>query len=397
MKRLVCVGLATALAFIGTVHAQPKGRGHKAPAPKAPAPAPTPAPTPTPTPTPAPAPTPVPDAGSGSGGPEKANESLENGGDDRPWAKGVSRAEQTTALELFRQGNSQLNDGIMAEAVKKYREALKHWDHPAIHYNLALALLTLDQPLEVEDNLNASMKFGAAPLDKDKFEHAKEYLVLNGKQIGKIEVTCDSKGAQVSIDGKFAFTGPAKHEERVRVGRHTFSATGAGYATRFRAPYIGGGETFRIELKLYTPEELTRYRRKWDKTWIPYAVIGGGVLVGLISGGIELSAKSSYSDFDKKVAACNASSNGAGCMATSDLTSLKSSGDTKKSIGYVGYGVAAGAIGVGLVMAYMNRREAYQIRPEDMSDDDKEPIPPPIAIAPMVGPDLAGAMVFGHF
>ncbi len=365
MNRLVCAGLTVAFALLKTAHAQP-----------------------------APAPTPDP-----KGPPlEQVGGSLENGGDDRPWAKGVSRSEQTTALELFRQGNVQLNDGIFVEAVKKYTEALKHWDHPAIHYNLALALLKLDKPIEVEDHLNASMKYGEGPLDKDKFEHAKEYLSLNGKQIGKIEVSCDSKGAKVSVDGKYAFTGPGKHEERVRVGRHTFSATGPGYTTRFRAPFIGGGETFRIELKLYTPEELTRYRRKWDKTWIPYSVIGGGVLFGLIAGGIELSAKSSYNDFDKQVAACSTSANGNGCsMPGSSITNLKNSGDTKKTIGYVGYGVAAGAVGVGLVMAYLNRREAYQIRPEDMGDDEKEPIAPPIAIAPMVGPDTAGAMVFGHF
>ena len=367
MKRLVCVGIAIALAFLKTVHAQPK--------------------------------TPVPDPnGSGSGKPtEQAGGSLENGGDDRPWAKGVSRTEQTAALELFRQGNAQLNDGLFVEAVKKYTEALKHWDHPAIHYNLALALLNLDKPLEVEDHLNTSMKFGAGPLDKDKFEHAKEYLVFNARTIGKIEVTCDSKDAKVSIDGKYAFTGPGKHQERVRVGRHTFSATGPGYTTRFRAPFIGGGETFRIELKLYTPEELTRYRRKWDKTWIPYAVIGGGALFGLVAGGIELSAKSSYSDYDKAVAGCMTAPNGAGCVSASNITSIKSSGDSKRTIGYVGYGVAAGAVGVGLVMAYLNRREAYQIRPEDIGDDDKEPIAPPIAIAPMVGPDSAGAMIFGHF
>ena len=377
MKRLVCVGLAVGLALLGTVHAQPKK---------------------TPTPKPGSAAAGSGSSGSGGAGPiEKAGESLENGGDDRPWAKGVPRSEQTVALDLFRQGNAQLNDGLMQDAVKKYREALKHWDHPAIHYNLALALLPLDQPLEVEDHLNASMKFGAGPLDKDKFDHAKEYLVLNGKQIGKIEVSCDSKGAKVSIDGKFAFTGPGKQEQRVRVGRHTFAAAGPGYTTRFRAPFIGGGETFRIELKLYTPEELTRYRHKWDKTWMPYAIAGGGVLVGAIAGLIELSANSSYSDFDKKVAACNASSSGMGCASTSDLTSLKSSGDTKKTLGYVGYGVAAGAVAVGLTMAYLNRREAYQIRPEDLGDDEKEPIPPPIAVAPMLGPDIAGAMVFGHF
>ena len=65
---------------------------------------------------------------------------------DRPWAKGVSKERQEAAWEVFREGNALLKDSLFAKAADKYREALKSWDHPAIHYNLALALVNLDQP-----------------------------------------------------------------------------------------------------------------------------------------------------------------------------------------------------------------------------------------------------------
>src|SRR5688572_19576301 len=81
------------------------------------------------------------------------DESLQHGGDTRPWAAGVSAENQRIALEKFRQANTVLNDGLWANAAKLYREALQKWDHPAIHYNLALALLNLDQPIEVYDSL----------------------------------------------------------------------------------------------------------------------------------------------------------------------------------------------------------------------------------------------------
>src|SRR5678816_3672427 len=74
---------------------------------------------------------------------EKGNESLQQGGDERPWAAGVPADKQALALKLFQDGNSQLNDGIFTKAVELYREALKSWDHPAIHYNMALALMTV--------------------------------------------------------------------------------------------------------------------------------------------------------------------------------------------------------------------------------------------------------------
>src|SRR5687768_7442231 len=78
-----------------------------------------------------------------------ANEALTEGGDERPWARGVSNERQQAAQVAFREGNVQLNNGLFVQAVDKYRSALTHWDHPAIHYNLALALLNLDQPIEV--------------------------------------------------------------------------------------------------------------------------------------------------------------------------------------------------------------------------------------------------------
>jgi hypothetical protein len=63
---------------------------------------------------------------------------------DRPWVKGVSAADQSAAIELFHEGNGLLKESLFVQAAAKYREALHHWDHPGIHYNLALALLNLD-------------------------------------------------------------------------------------------------------------------------------------------------------------------------------------------------------------------------------------------------------------
>ena len=368
----------------------------KRPAPHKPDPkASDPAPVTTPDPVPA-TPTAVPVAPDAPrrGTDEKAgeNESLQ-GGSTEPWKKGVPQSEQDAALVLFREGNVALNDGLFKPAATKYGEALKHWNHPAIHYNLALALLNLDQPIEVFDQLNQAIIYGAAPLEKDKFDHAKEYLLLVEKQLADIEVSCDKVGAKVSVDGKEAFIAPGKFTQKVRVGKHTFYADKQGYNARITAPYIGPGEKFRIELKLYTAEELTRYRRKWDRTWVPYAVIGTGVVAGLVGGALELSANSSFKDFDTAVAKCNAANtmpNG-GCSATAPgLQSMKDSGNSKRTAGYVMYGVAGGAIAVGAVLAWVNRKEAYQINAEQLSEER-------VSVTPMVAPGLAGASVQGHF
>ncbi len=132
--------------------------------------------------------------------------------DDRPWAKGVSEAKREEAIALFRRGNELLKDSVFVKAAATYRQALAAWDHPAIHYNLVLALLNLDQPEEVYEHLEAAMKYGPAPIEQDKFEQAKAYKNLVAKQLSELDVRCDVAGATVTLDGRPLFTAPGHYQ-----------------------------------------------------------------------------------------------------------------------------------------------------------------------------------------
>ena len=379
MKKLLAVGLSLVLCS-GLASAQPS---------------PTPGPPPTPTKPPEVPKPPKTDEKAGTA------ESLQHGAGERPWAVGVTKENQGLALKKFQEGNVQLNDGLFANAATRYREALAHWDHPANNYNLALALLNLDQPIEVHDRLQNAIKFGTGPLEKDKFEHAKEYILLVKQQIAEVEVTCSKPGAKVSVDGKEVFTVGPKGEGgffkgRVRIGKHTFIAEKPGYNAEAEVPFIGPGEIFRIELKLYTADELTRYKRRWDTTWAPYAVIGGGVALGVVGVLASVSAGSSYDEFDTEVARCNTASMGAGCTDAA-VMDIKDSGDTKKVIGYVGYSLAGAAIVTGAVMVYLNRTSSYQITADEYRKQEREKKAPPVSITPVIGPDMSGAMLHGRF
>ena len=342
---------------------------------------------------------PPPTAGSGSGTAEKAgtDENLQAGGTDRPWAAGVTPERQRVAYQAFREGNAALNDGLFKQAADRYRVALTSWDHPAIHYNMALALLNLDQPIEVYASLEKAIKFGPAPLEKDKYEHAKEYMLLVEKQLAEVDVSCNKIGAKVSIDGKEVFTvtegGTNRYVARVRIGKHTFVAEKTGYNAQIDAPFIEPGQKFRIELTLYTEEELTRYRRRWDRRWMPLAVIGGGVAIGLAGGALEMSARSSYRDFDEAIAKCAADSGTGGCEDASGFADKRDSGDTKRTLGFVGYGLAGAAIITGGVMLYLDRETSYKIT----ADEYRRERSSPVSVTPLVAPGLAGAMVHGHF
>ena len=303
---------------------------------------------------------------------------------DRPWAKGISRAAQQAADELFREGNDLLRESLFVQAATKYREALKRWDHPGIHYNLALALLNLDRPVEVFTELEEAMKYGDAPLDPDKFAHAQRYRALIEKQLARVTVTCATPGASVTMDGQPLFTAPGRYESLVRVGQHTIVATKSGLVPTQKTPILLAGQKDTVALAIYTEEELTQYRRRWANV-LPWSVLAAGVVVAAAGGIMHWQAAESIKSYDNGVSACGAGSSTGGCLPDAALASKKSAGDSLQAAAYAFYGVGAAAAVVGGVLVYLNRAKPYRVSPDK------------VAWTPLVGPSGGGMVATIHF
>jgi len=274
--------------------------------------------------------------------------------DGKAWAKGVSQADKTLATKLFRDGNSLLKDSLFLKAAEKYREAIKHWNHPAIHYNLALALMNLDQPLEVYEALKHAVAFGPTALDREKYDAAVRYQKLVAQQIAKVSIKCDMAGTEVIFDGKQVFTGPGKYESLVRIGEHTVVARKQGYVSQNETRVLGPSDELDLDIKMHTPDDLTRYRRKFQP-WKPWVVVGGGAAVLAFGGIMHALARSGFRDYDDGIAACG------GCVPPGSLSSKKSGAETKQTIAYVAYGVGGAALAAGAVLAYINRAKPYRV------------------------------------
>jgi hypothetical protein len=299
---------------------------------------------------------------------------------DRPWAAGVSAEDQRTALGLFSEGNGFLRDSLFLNAVGKYREAISHWDHPAIHYNLALALLNLDQPIEVYQSLQRAIAYGAAPLDEDKLKHASSYMRLVEQQLAHVEISCQAAGARVMLDGRELFVGPGNWEGIVRVGDHTLMAQKAGYITTTETRTFKPNEKVSIELDVYTAQDLTRYRRRWD-TWKPWTVVGAGAAVFVVGGLLHASARSGFQRYDDGIAACG------GCVPPPGLVDEKSGAETKQTLAMVSYAAGAAGLVTGLVLVYVNRPQGYRIDEQQRG----------LAVAPLVTPEVTGVTAAFRF
>lgn len=303
--------------------------------------------------------------------------------DSRPWAQGVSHQEQEAARALFEAGNALLRDSIFVGGAEKYKEALTHWDHPAIHYNLVLALLNLDQPIEVYQHLQKAMKYGAAPLGDDKLQQAKAYMSLVQKQLARVDIRCDLAGAKVVMDGRPLFTAPGHYQELVRAGPHTIVATREGYLTRETSPSLAPGKTTTLDLVLYSSEDLTRYKRRWA-SWIPWTVVGAGAAVALGGGLLHLGARSDFQKFDQGIIDCG------GCVPSSDVQSQYDGGNRLQKMAIASYIVGGAAIAAGATLAYLNRPQAYRVTAEEL--DKKE-----VAVVPVIAPGTGGLMAMVRF
>ena len=312
--------------------------------------------------------------------------------DQRPWAKGVTPEEQKTALALFSEGNKLLRDSIFVQAAEKYKEALTHWDHPAIHYNLALALVNLDQPVEMHASLEKAMAFGAPPLGEDKFARAKDFKLLVEKSLATVEYSVSVPGAVILFDGKEVLQGPGTWKALVRAGEHAVAARAPGYAPTQLNPKLGGGETSRLELKLFTDAELTREKRKMP-VWVPYSVLGTGVVIAGVGALLHTSARASFDEYDAAIQQCALTDPSGGCsMRTPAVTDLESTAQSRQTLAITAYTVGGLAIAAGVALVIINRPEAYRIDPFKESAAAGG-----VSWAPLLGPDLAGLSAAGHF
>ncbi len=309
----------------------------------------------------------------------------------RPWAKGVSPDEQAAALSLFKEGNALIKDQLWPKAVAKYREALTHWKHPAIYYNLALALVNLDQPLEIYDALEKAMEYGVGPLDSEKLDRAKSTKLLVEKQIGSVEYTIDVQGATLVLDGQEVFTGPGTYKARVRAGEHTVVARAEGYTPVPLTVKILGGTVSAITIPMYTDAELTRETRKMPN-WVPYTVLGSGVVLAAVGGLLHSSAKTNFEEYDKAIGVCAGEDPSGGCTTLpAGVADKKTTAESNQTLAFTAYGIGGAAVVAGVVLVILNRPKTFRI------DPTKGGAAADIAISPVVAPGQAGLVVAGSF
>jgi tetratricopeptide (TPR) repeat protein len=290
--------------------------------------------------------------------------------EDKPWADGVPAEAQTKALELYRQGNLEFEQGHYLEALAKYEVALASWDHPSIRYNAAVCLINLGRADEAYENLMAALRFGGAPLSAELQRQAHTYEALLASQLAELEVQCKEPNAKVMLDGKELLDCPGAQARKLRAGRHQVVAQKPGYETDSRAVELAPGKKTTLVLELKVITSRGRLERRWPK-WVPWTVLGGGVVVGIVAVPLFTNARSDYRTWDRKaIEYCGET----GCIPDmaltdaqrDDLDHLDSVRKRSAALAYSAMAVGAVGIAAGFTLVLLNqpRLVGAAVRPE---------------------------------
>jgi tetratricopeptide (TPR) repeat protein len=295
-----------------------------------------------------------------------------------PWEQGVTPEQENAADELVAEGNRLIKIPLFAQAAAKYREALTHWDHPALHYNLGIAQLNLVQPLEAYRSFETSLRHGPEPLGQEKYDQAKEYLKTLEQRLARIEVVCQVPGAEVLLDGEPLFIGPGTREELVSPGRHQLVASKAEHVPDTRQIAVSAGERVRHVLAPRSMDEVARRERPWA-VWKPWAAAAAGA--GLIAGAgyLDWSSSQDFDRFDQGFES-NMDCVRYGCRwdEIRELAEQREAARTRQRAAMGLYAVGGAALGAGAVLMYFNRERLVHRGEERISID------------PVLGPDSAG-------
>lgn len=320
----------------------------------------------------------------GAGGEPRADaESSSDVSGSKPWAIGVAAERQQAATALLLEGNALFWDSSFIQAAEKYRLALREWDHPMIHYNLALALSNLDKPIEVHRELLASLRYGGEPLEEEFQRDAGRRLQISAAQIAQLSLFCNEPGAIVSLDGKKVFVGPGRSMEFLVPGRHRISVTKAGLVPRSYDLELPAGTRQVLHTRIYSKRQLVEVSRPMP-FWIPVTTAATGTAILVTGAALNARSVSLIQRLQNEIDRADECRHG--CPDASDR---RRDSDRLKSASTVAYVVGAVTLTSGVIGIWFNRASERRYTPEERDRQAN--------LAPLLGAGLWGVMAYGKF
>jgi tetratricopeptide (TPR) repeat protein len=208
--------------------------------------------------------------------------------------------EQKEARVLFEQGMALSEEGKWAEALAAFQKAYTLNPLPVIRYNIAFNLRALGRYVEAKNHLAALLKDMPTlkpPLKKTLQEDIKQLHEEVLSKLVQLRLIVDPPDAEIQIDGS-TVAWSEQYKIELDPGKHVFVLKKEGYETTSVSKTLSPSDT---ELSLKAPQKETKmievvktversepperplYRRFWFWTATGAALVGGGVVLYLVT------------------------------------------------------------------------------------------------------------------
>jgi hypothetical protein len=298
-----------------------------------------------------------------------------------PWVTNITPEKQKKAQELFDEGRKQFTfpDFVLAE--KKFREALTYWDHPAIHYNLALSLRATDKPTEAYLHLELALKYNGDALSPERKNDALKFLSEMEKKIAILEISAREPGTTITLDDNVVKTIPSR--QLLSPGPHHIVATKPDHDERTYEVSLSAGEKQTLQTHVFRSGLLERNYRPVS-FWIPVAVTGAGaafIATGAIFANRSNTLRKEYDDY--------VSRDPNGMKMEDTPLNKRDKADTFDTLSTISYVTGAIVLTGGIAGFWFNRTRTEKVTPEQLEKMT--------AITPVVAPNVLGAVATGRF
>ena len=293
---------------------------------------------------------------------------------DFPYLKRVSIEDRATAKKRVEEGNKFFNNSQFSEAEQQYASALAIWEHPAIHYNLALALPQQTRPTEFYEHMLAAMQHGERPLGAGRFNHARTLTERMRKENAWVVVSCDCDASAKLSSGEWLVRkGSGTFQGLVPPGEYTLSAAMEGHSPAKTPLSLKAGQQVRLRLGESRPYS----------TWKILAAMGAGTALAAGGGLLHVQAGKDFRAFDDAINRCK------GCIPEADVARHRKRALTLQKVAVGSYALGGAAVLTSLVFLYNNQLQSQLLPAEH--DEAR------LVIAPTLGKQEKGLLATFRF
>jgi hypothetical protein len=184
--------------------------------------------------------------------------------------------DKARAKALLQEGLAFNRQGQHAQALEKFQAAYAAYPSPKLWFNIGQVQVALDHPLEAVQAFEDFLALASDARPEDR-KDASTALAQLGKKLGRLQIKCETTGAQISVDGKSVGRVPLPEPLWALPGRHSVTIAQSGFVSATETVELGAGATALVVIRLVPTPPPAPVARPLPSEAVPAAAPAPGM------------------------------------------------------------------------------------------------------------------------